>query len=81
MAMHDHGTPSRREWLTKLADHVGAAMILDRAAALDVLAIVFQSSGCFSSPFPAQCRADLDEAGRVCELLAVETRMRERVLP
>ena len=81
MVMHRHDTPTRRAWLLSLADHVGAAMLLDRASALDLLAITFQSAGCFSSPFPTSARADLDEAGRICELLAVETRMREGVLP
>jgi len=79
MAMHLHGNTSRRSWLLHLADHLGAAMLVDRAAALDVLAEVFGSAGCHASPFPSGALADLDEAGRVCELLAVAERMRERV--
>lgn len=76
-AMHDHSNPGRRVWLLHLADYVGAAMLLDRAAALDVLTIVFQSAGCHAAPFPAGALAPLDEAGRICELLAVAERMRE----
>jgi hypothetical protein len=79
MAMHVHGNLPRRAWLLHLADHVGAAMLVDRATALDVMAEVLQSAGCHAAPFPAAARVDLDEAGRVCELLAVAERMRERV--